>query len=201
MAKDITKPIDSFYQKYFPDINDLVLRLQDEREQGKKVVLTNGCFDLIREGHTKHFAYSKSINGQDKFEPHYNPNNALVVAVNSDESIKELDRIFIMPLEERLEILSGFEAIDFLCRIDDKDIKSILEKIKPEIYTKGNDYFIDPDNPPKDTEGFERNPINQEERNIIEGYGGKIIITPYSTKKHSFDIIKKVLEKEEEFRK
>jgi len=200
MAKYMTKPIESFDQKYFHNIDALTQELEKEREQGKRVVFTNGCFDLIHVSHTRHFDYSKSINGEDKIEPHYNSNNVLVVAVNSDESIKALGREYVFPLEERLEILSALEAIDYLCRIDGKTTAPLLEKIRPPIVTKGNDYRVDPENPLDYVEGFERVLFNPEERKIIESYGGRIIITPYSTKKHSRDIMKSIKEKEEMFR-
>ncbi len=110
---------------------------------------TQGFCDL---GHIRYLKEAKKLG------------DYLIVALNSDKSIKELKGPSrpINNEETRSEILSSLEPIDFVFVFNDKTAENILKKIKPEIYAKGGDYTIDT--------------INQDERKIIEGYSGKIFI-------------------------
>jgi D-beta-D-heptose 7-phosphate kinase/D-beta-D-heptose 1-phosphate adenosyltransferase len=127
--------------------------LKNLKKQGKKIVWTNGCFDLLHEGHIKYLKKSKE---QGDF---------LVVGLNSDSSIKRLkgSNRPIMPERARAEILASLEFVDFIMIFDEDSPCKHLSILKPDVYVKGGDYTLDT--------------INQIERKIVDSYGGKIFIT------------------------
>ncbi len=100
---------------------------------GKKLVLTNGVFDLLHVGHVRYLSEAKALG------------DILVVAINSDESVRELkgpDRP-IYPADERAEILCALKAVDHVVVFDDKRATGIIGAIRPDTYTKGGDYTAD----------------------------------------------------------
>ena len=127
--------------------------LKNLKKQGKKIVWTNGCFDLLHEGHIKYLKKSKE---QGDF---------LVVGLNSDSSIKRLkgSNRPIMPERARAEILASLEFVDFIMIFDEDSPCKHLSILKSDVYVKGGDYTLDT--------------INQIERKIVDSYGGKIFIT------------------------
>ncbi len=145
-----------------------VERVLEVKKSGKKVVFTNGVFDLIHTGHVKLLEDSKRLG------------DFLVVALNTDESVKKIKgkKRPIMSLRERVEILEAFEMVDEVLWFNEETPYEIILKIKPDIIVKGGDYK------PQDVVG----------KDIVESYGGKVIIVPlvkgYSTTK----IIKKIVE-------
>ena len=136
--------------KSFTELTEII---EDLKKQGKKIVWTNGCFDLLHEGHIKYLKKAKE------------QGNFLVLGLNSDSSIKRLKGANrpIMPEKTRAEILASLEFVDFIIIFDEDSPCKHLSILKPDIYVKGGDYTLDT--------------INQIERRIIESYGGKIFIT------------------------
>jgi len=100
------------------------------REQGQKVVMTNGCFDLLHGGHIWLFQQAKSLG------------DILIVAVNTDESISQLKGKGrpIFPLEERLEILEAIEFIDYLLPFSELTPYRIISALLPDVLVKGIPY-------------------------------------------------------------
>lgn len=98
--------------------------------KGKNIVFTNGCYDLLHLGHIKSFQYLK------------NSGDKLVVAVNSDKSIKKLKGIGrpINNLEERVSMLSYLSMVDMVVPFDEDTAISVIQKIEPDIYIKGDEY-------------------------------------------------------------
>lgn len=100
------------------------------KKQNKTIVFTNGCFDLLHLGHVKLFQTAKSLG------------DALVVAINSDTSLKRLKGPG-RPLtgqNERAQILSALEPVDFVVVFGEDTPKEILRELKPDILVKGGDY-------------------------------------------------------------
>jgi rfaE bifunctional protein nucleotidyltransferase chain/domain len=124
------------------------------RETAKKLVVTNGCFDLL---HLGHVTYLEAARGR---------GDALLVGVNSDESVRGLkgpDR----PLNSeaaRAAVIAALESVNGVCIFSDRNASRFLEVSQPDIYVKGGDYTLDT--------------LNQEERRIVESAGGKIVIIP-----------------------
>lgn len=100
------------------------------------VVLTNGCFDLIHFGHVQLLQTAKLLQESGII---------LVVAVNSDESVRQLKGPArpIMPQEQRLALVASLEAVDFCFLFDEKRCDRILHQIQPDIWVKGGDYTYD----------------------------------------------------------
>nr|QBM01215.1 bifunctional protein HldE [uncultured archaeon] len=135
------------------NFQDLLEILSDLRKEGKKIVWTNGVFDILHKGHVRHLMSCKA---QD--------NEVLVVGLNSDSSARELkgpDRPK-MPEDERAEIISALGCVDYVTIFRELSPAKHIEAIKPEIYAKGE---------------YNLETMNQEERKIVEGYEGKIIFT------------------------
>jgi formyltetrahydrofolate-dependent phosphoribosylglycinamide formyltransferase len=105
--------------------------LRDDLEkQGKKLVFTNGCFDLLHAGHVRYLQQARAMG------------DALIVGLNSDASVRELKGP-TRPLNrecDRAEVLSSLRAIDGVVVFDDKRATGLIESIRPHIYTKGGDY-------------------------------------------------------------
>jgi len=109
------------------ELREIIKKLKAE---GKRVVLANGCFDLIHGGHISYLESSKSRG------------DILVVAVNSDRSIKKIkgEKRPIYPEKERLEILEAIEHIDYLMVFDENTVDGILRELHPDVHAKGTDY-------------------------------------------------------------
>jgi D-beta-D-heptose 7-phosphate kinase / D-beta-D-heptose 1-phosphate adenosyltransferase len=122
------------------------------KADGKRVVWTNGCFDILHVGHITYL-----LNARHK-------GDVLVVGLNSDRSVRENkgpDRPVVHE-ESRAIVLSALECVDYIILFDDRTPMKLLEELEPDVYAKGGDYTIDT--------------IVQEERRLVEGYGGRIAI-------------------------
>ena len=111
----------------------LLIAIEDARAHGERIVFTNGCFDLI---HAAHVGYLGSAREQ---------GDRLVVAVNSDASIRRVkgEGRPINPLERRMAVLAGLEAVDWVVAFDTDTPEPLLEKIRPDVLVKGGDYSED----------------------------------------------------------
>lgn len=137
------------------------------REQGKKVVFTNGCFDLLHSGHIYLFREAKKMG------------DVLLVAVNDDVSVKKIKGASrpIFPLEERLEILEAVEDIDHLTFFSEETPQKIIAALLPDVLVKGGDWK------PEQVVG----------RREVEEAGGEVVVIPYLKGRSSSAIIKKIL--------
>jgi len=120
---------------FFRSSEELAARLAQGRERGElgRVVLANGCFDLLHVGHVRYLADARSRG------------DVLVVAVNTDASVRELKgraRPF-MPLEERAEILLALQAVDFVVPFEEQTLEETLRALRPDVHAKGTDYAVD----------------------------------------------------------
>ena len=112
------------------DIGEIIKTL---KAKGKKVVATNGCFDILHVGHVRYLQKSKSFG------------DILVVGLNSDISVKILkgETRPINPQEDRAEVLCALACVDYVVMFDEKTPVDLLDLIKPDIYTKGGDYTLE----------------------------------------------------------
>ncbi|MCA8944237.1 MAG: adenylyltransferase/cytidyltransferase family protein [Planctomycetes bacterium] len=104
--------------------------IQGLRSQGKQVVLTNGCFDLLHVGHLRCLEDARARG------------DFLVVAVNDDKSCeKNKGKGYpVIPVEERMELLSGFWFVDYVTSFGDETADALIKKLEPDVYAKGTDY-------------------------------------------------------------
>lgn len=103
------------------------------KKQGKKIVFTNGCFDLLHIGHIHSLKQSKKLG------------DILVVGLNSDSSVRELkgQKRPLISEKERAMILANLVPVDYVCIFSDRTPYDLISKIQPDILAKGADYNID----------------------------------------------------------
>jgi D-beta-D-heptose 7-phosphate kinase/D-beta-D-heptose 1-phosphate adenosyltransferase len=127
--------------------------------QGKRLVFTNGCFDLIHPGHTRYLAEARKLG------------DALLVAINSDRSVRALKGPGrpILPEAERAEVLAALESVDYVTIFDDLTPQAVIARLLPPVLAKGSDWG------PGEVVG----------RGEVEATGGKVVSVPvvpgYST--------------------
>ena len=149
----------------WPDLVKIRDRL---RRRGKKVVFTNGCFDLIHGGHVHLFRKARALG------------DVLIVALNSDTSIRRLKGPSrpVFPLRERFEVLSAFESIDYLTSFSQDTPQKIIAALRPDILVKGGDW----------------GPDAIVGRAEVEAAGGRVVRVPYLRGHSSTNIIGTILE-------
>ena len=133
-------------------------RVQEWRHAGERVTLANGNFDLLHVGHVRYLRGAKALGGK------------LVVAINSDVSVRELkgEGRPVMPEHERAEIVAALADVDAVVIFPELDVRAIIREIRPDVQAKGTDYTAD-SVPERDTEAE---------------YGGRVEIVG-DTKDHS----------------
>ena len=104
--------------------------MRNWRAGGEKIILTNGCFDLLHVGHVRYFHAAKALGGK------------LIVAVNSDAGVRRLKgegrpRI---PEQERAEVLAALQDVDAVTVFDAPDVRELIRLLRPDIHAKGTDY-------------------------------------------------------------
>lgn len=125
-------------------------RVADWRRAGDRVMLANGNFDLLHVGHVRYLQGAKALGGK------------LVVAINSDESVRKLkgEGRPIMPENERAEIVAALADVDAVVIFPELDVRAIIRDIRPDIQAKGTDYTVD----------------SVPERDAVTEYGGRVAI-------------------------
>jgi D-beta-D-heptose 7-phosphate kinase/D-beta-D-heptose 1-phosphate adenosyltransferase len=111
-------------------LSRLIERVETYREQGRSVVFTNGCFDILHLGHIAYLNRAKALG------------DVLVVGVNSDESVQRLKGASrpINPLQDRLAVLAALSSIDHLVEFDADTPAHLIRAIRPDVFVKGGDY-------------------------------------------------------------
>ena len=119
-------------QKIIP-LEEAYLKVDELKRQGLRVVLTNGCFDLIHPGHTRLFAEAHRLG------------DVLIVAMNSDSSLRALKgkNRALQPEAERAEIIAALAAVDYVTIFDDPSVLSVVARMLPNVLVKGGDYTLD----------------------------------------------------------
>lgn len=113
---------------------ELLSALADERATGKRIVFTNGCFDLMHVGHTRYLQAAKALG------------DVLVVGVNSDASVRALDKgpdRPIVPQAQRAEVLGALDCVDFVTIFDESNPLQLIAAVQPDVLVKGGDWGID----------------------------------------------------------
>jgi rfaE bifunctional protein nucleotidyltransferase chain/domain len=114
-------------------LSQLSERANEIRQAGQRLVLTNGCFDLLHVGHIRYLQEARELG------------DFLVVAVNGDESVRALKGAG-RPLnteEDRAEILAALECVDFVTIFPARRVTAVIEALRPAIYVKGGDYTME----------------------------------------------------------
>jgi D-beta-D-heptose 7-phosphate kinase/D-beta-D-heptose 1-phosphate adenosyltransferase len=116
-------------QKILP-LERAYLKVDELKRKGMRVVLTNGCFDLLHPGHTRLFAEARKLG------------DILVVAMNSDRSVCVLkgSHRALQPEMERAEIIAAFGAVDYVTIFDDVSVLTVVKRMLPDVLVKGGHY-------------------------------------------------------------
>ncbi|HEV2388445.1 MAG TPA: adenylyltransferase/cytidyltransferase family protein [Candidatus Acidoferrales bacterium] len=116
-------------EKILP-LDTLVERLEGERRRGRRIVMANGCFDLLHAGHIR-FLEGAQREG-----------DVLVVAVNSDASERRLKGPGrpVLPAEGRAQLVAAVGVVDYVVVFDESDVGPLLERLRPDVHAKGTDY-------------------------------------------------------------
>lgn len=146
-------------------LEDLLVR---ERQKGRKVVFTNGCFDLLHVGHVKYLQAARQLG------------DLLVLGLNSDDSIRRLKGPSrpLIGQEERAHILAALDCIDYVVVFDEDTPLELITSLRPDILVKGGDYT------PEGVVG----------RELVESYGGRVELINFVDGKSTTNIINKILE-------
>ena len=150
-------------------IDKLVLELNQLKKQGKKIVSTNGCFDILHVGHVRYLMQSAALG------------DILVVCLNSDRSVKALkgDSRPLNSENDRAEVLAGLASVDYVVIFDEDTPVNYLAQIKPDIHTKGGDYDVN----------------NLPEAKVVMDNGGKLEFISFIAGKSTTNIINKMQSK------
>ena len=138
------------------------------REQGRKLVFTNGCFDLLHLGHVRYLVAARALG------------DALLVAINGDESVRSLKGEG-RPLNresDRAEIVAALACVDHVVIFPEQRATALLEKVRPAIYVKGGDYTADS--------------LHVEERSALERIGTEIRILPFEKGYSTSNLLEKI---------
>lgn len=132
------------------DLEQLAHRVQQWRAAGEKVILTNGCFDVLHVGHVRYLRGARELGGK------------LVVAVNSDSSVRALKGAGRprVPQHERAEILAALADVDAVVVFDSPDVRDLIRLIRPDVHAKGTDYTAE----------------TVPERDVVIACGGRVAI-------------------------
>jgi D-glycero-beta-D-manno-heptose 1-phosphate adenylyltransferase len=136
------------------------------KEQGKTVVFTNGCFDILHAGHVRYLTAARELG------------DCLIVGLNSDQSVKCLKGPTrpINQEQDRAEVLAGLYAVDYIVIFSDETAEKLVAELQPDIYVKGGDYSIE----------------QLPEAAVAASYGGKTVLIPEVAGKSSSRIIAKI---------
>ena len=133
--------------------NKIVETCNAIRSGGKKIVFTNGCFDILHAGHVRYLTAAKSFG------------DILILGLNSDESVKMLKGANrpINNEKDRAEVLLGLKAVDYVVIFGERTAEKLIAEVRPDVYVKGGDYTID----------------KIPEAKIVQSYGGRVELVQF----------------------
>ena len=150
---------------------ELLRIINDLKAEGRRIVFTNGCFDLLHIGHVRYLEKAKTLG------------DVLVVGVNSDASVRKLKgpKRPILPEAERAEILSGLGCVDYITLFDEMDPLKLIASLQPNVLVKGGNWTKE------QTVGKE----------VVERSGGEVVIIPFVKGASTSNLIETILKKYE----
>ena len=142
-------------------------KIDQLRKEGKKIVFTNGCFDVLHVGHTRYLREAKRSG------------DILILALNSDESVRTLkgDKRPLIPEAERADVVASLESVDFVTIFHELTPMTLIEFIKPDVLIKGGDW--------------EKEQVVG--RKSVKRWGGRVVIIPEIKGSSTTNIIEKIL--------
>ena len=140
---------------------------EDLRRQGKKIVFTNGCFDIIHAGHVRYLTTAKNFG------------DVLIIGLNTDDSVRRLKGASrpINSQADRAEVLLGLKAVDHVIYFGEQTAENLIGEVKPDIYVKGGDYTLE----------------TLPEAAIVQKFGGRVELVNLVAGRSTTNIISKIL--------
>ena len=140
---------------------------EELRQQGKRIVFTNGCFDIIHAGHVRYLTKAKSFG------------DVLIVGLNTDESVRKLKGASrpINTQDDRAEVLLGLKAVDHVIYFGEVTAENLIAEVKPAVYVKGGDYTLE----------------TLPEAAIVQSYGGRVELVNLVAGRSTSNVIEKIL--------
>jgi D-beta-D-heptose 7-phosphate kinase/D-beta-D-heptose 1-phosphate adenosyltransferase len=145
---------------------ELALQVAAHRAQGQRIVLTNGCFDVLHSGHTRYLNQSKQLG------------DVLVVALNSDESVRRLKGPG-RPINngaDRAAVIAALSCVDYVTIFDTPTASPLITQLQPDVYAKGGDYT----------------PEMLAETGAVEEYGGRVAILDYVAERSTTAVVQRI---------
>jgi D-beta-D-heptose 7-phosphate kinase/D-beta-D-heptose 1-phosphate adenosyltransferase len=148
------------------DLSELPVLIQDMKKKGKRLVMTNGCFDLLHAGHIMLFSASKKLG------------DVLIVAIDDDDSVRDLKGKGrpVISARERVRVISALDTVDYVVVFSSQELSKLIEIIRPDVLTKGSNYTSE--------EVFGRE--------LVEQLGGRVVLIPVTEKISSTRIINNI---------
>lgn len=145
---------------------ELAGRLAEDRRAGRRIVFTNGCFDVLHRGHTSYLRQARQLG------------DVLVVAVNGDDSVRRLKGSGrpINPALDRANVLAALSCVDYVTVFETDTPIPLLEFLKPDVYAKGGDYT----------------PEMLEETETVRAYAGQVTIVDYVPAQSTTDVVNRI---------
>ena len=149
-------------------LEEAILRFGREKRNGRRIVFTNGCFDLLHPGHIRGFEQARQLG------------DALIVGLNSDTSVRQLKGPTrpVIPEQERAEMLSALEAVDAVIIFNELTPREVIARLLPDVLVKGGDWAGD-------------QIVGREE---VEAAGGSVVSIPFVPGYSTTTILKKIRE-------
>jgi rfaE bifunctional protein nucleotidyltransferase chain/domain len=147
--------------------NELKAEIDRLKREGKKVIFTNGCFDILHAGHTRYLREAKKLG------------DVLVLALNSDSSVRSIkgEKRPIVPESERAEVVASLASVDYVTIFNEMTPLELIEFLQPDVIVKGGDWAE------KDIVGAE----------VVRRWGGRVAIMPEIEGASTTNVIEKVL--------
>jgi len=157
-----------YYNAKIIQLSELSIWRTEVRSHGRRLVVTNGCFDILHVGHVNYLQSARNLG------------DALLVGVNGDEAVRMLKGEG-RPLNmegDRAAVLASLESVSAVAIFPEKTATSFLLLAQPDIYVKGGDYSLET--------------LNKDERQAVESTGGRIIIMPLVQGKSTTALVNKI---------
>lgn len=160
------------------NLEKLIELRQEWRVEGKRVVFTNGVFDLLHLGHVQYLTEARAMG------------DLLVIGLNSDRSVKQLKgpKRPLVTAQERAQLLLALRPVDYVTIFEETTAENILGQLQPDIYVKGGDYTL------QDQLEFAQKPKLLPEEPVVRGYGGTVRLIPFLAGHSTSELIEKILQ-------
>lgn len=148
-------------------LSNLRPKVEELKKSRQRIVLTNGCFDVLHVGHLRYLQAAKALG------------DVLVVAVNSDASVKRMkgEGRPILPIQDRLELVAALACVDYVVEFSEPTVELVLKALTPHVHAKGTDYTVE----------------SVPERDVVKAYGGTVAVVGDPKDHSTKSLIEKIL--------